>query len=142
MSSAEWRTHSASVRRRENTEAVIWLERSVSGPGASLFSRRSSRSISLFSATTAALYFAFAKRIGRPGVALSHCLRRAFRRILAGLLLRLRVNNRAEQDHQRRQIKPSQQDDHAAQRAVGLVVAAEVGDVDREADGGDDPEDG
>ena len=53
----------------------------------------------------------------------------------------LRIDHCAEQDHQRRQVKPSQQDDHAAQRSVRLVVAVEVGDVDGEPDRGDDPQD-
>src|SRR3712207_9305933 len=44
----------------------------------------------------------------------------------------LRVDLRAEQDDVGGQVQPQQQDDDAGQRAVGLVVAAEVVDVEAE----------
>ena len=45
-----------------------------------------------------------------------------------------------EQDRDVRDPQPDQEADDAAQRAVGLVVGAEVGDVEAEADRGDDPD--
>jgi hypothetical protein len=53
------------------------------------------------------------------------------------------VELRAEQDREVGDPQPDEEDDDAAQSAVGLVVGVEVGHVEREPGRGDDPhEDG
>jgi hypothetical protein len=64
---------------------------------------------------------------------------RVFRGIPARLLFGLRVDHRAEQNHQRRYIKLGEQDDDTAQRSVGFVIAIEVGDIYRKANRSDQP---
>ena len=53
--------------------------------------------------------------------------------------LELGVELGAEQKRDVGDPKPDEEDDHSAHRAVGLVVGAEVGDVEGERGGGDDP---
>src|SRR5918995_7345690 len=55
--------------------------------------------------------------------------------------LRLGVELDAEQHRHVRDPQPEQEDDDASERAVGLVVGAEHGDVEREQRGGDEPDD-
>jgi hypothetical protein len=54
--------------------------------------------------------------------------------------VQLGVEFGAEQDGDVGQPQPDEEDDDAAEGAVGLVVGAEVGGVGGEADGGGDPE--
>ena len=70
----------------------------------------------------------------------AHCPRGTLGRILTRLSLGLGIDYSAEQHHERREVEPGQQDHHAAKRSIGFVVAVEVGDVDGEADRGDDPQ--
>src|SRR4029079_86737 len=55
-------------------------------------------------------------------------------------LLQLRVELRAEQDRDVGDPEPDEEGDHAAERAVGLVVGAEVTDVEGEGGRGDHPD--
>src|SRR3954451_16564833 len=55
--------------------------------------------------------------------------------------LDLGVDLGAVEDHVVRDPQPREEHDHAAERAVGLVVGAEVRDVEREQRRGDDPQD-
>src|SRR5829696_95965 len=53
--------------------------------------------------------------------------------------LHLGIELRAEQDDDVRDPQPGEEDDHAAEASVGLVVGAEVRDVEREQRRGGDP---
>ena len=66
---------------------------------------------------------------------------RALRRIdRAGAVMQLRGELAAGEEHEHRVVHPRQQHDHAADRAVRLVVRAEVLDVQAEEQRRDDPE--
>src|SRR5215218_1531810 len=62
--------------------------------------------------------------------------------VLRGLLLGLGVDLRAEEHDEGGQEEPEQEHHHAGQRAVGPVVGSEVADVDGEAGGAEDPQQG
>src|SRR2546423_14014673 len=66
------------------------------------------------------------RRVGDHCSPLAHGLGLANSAVAVGLVLRLGVDLCAEQDDVAGEKKPQHQDDHAGQRAVGLVVVAEV----------------
>jgi hypothetical protein len=80
--------------------------------------------------------------VGHVGAASAEGLRRAGGRITLGLVLHLGVELGAEQHDERRQPEPHQEDEDCAERAVRLVVAAEVLDVDRECERAERPDRG
>ena len=73
--------------------------------------------------------------IRRPGITLPDRLFRAGRRIPRRLVLELRVQLRSEQENIGGKIQPGDQDHDGRKRPVGLVVVAEVGDVEAKAEG-------
>src|SRR4051794_16976743 len=62
-------------------------------------------------------------------------------RVFSGLLLGLGIDRGTQQDNEGRQVQPGEQNDDAAEGAVGFVVAVEIGDVDREGDRAYQPQD-
>ncbi len=101
------------------------------------------------SATTASCPSLAADRTGEPQTNREASSCRAARgtargprgsRLDLAAALELRVQLGAEKDGDVRDPEPHQEDDYAAERAVGLVVGAEVGDVEGERGGRDDPD--
>ena len=80
--------------------------------------------------------------VGDDGTALADGFFRADGGVSAGLPFQLGVEFGADADHVGGDVEPHQEHDDRTQRAEGLVVAAEVADVEGEADRGEEPGEG
>src|SRR5687767_149667 len=69
--------------------------------------------------------------VGHPGAARAHGLVVAFGGVAGGLVLQLGVDLATYQHDRSRQPQPDREADNATQRAIGGVVAAEIGHVPR-----------